>query len=76
MTTVECETVDAVLGRVFRGLSDGPDQLTVILHAPGPDDGSPWMTVTRDQYPAGQWPPKPGDRVTVTIPRVIAVSKD
>lgn len=70
LTPVECETIDAVITRV----THEPDGATVIRLDTG-DGNDPWFSTDPAVYPAGMWPPKPGDTITVTVPRVIAARR-
>lgn len=70
LTPVECETMDAVITRV---LVD-EDGATIIRLDTG-DGNDPWFSTDPSVYPPGEWPPAVGDRITVTVPRVIAVRR-
>lgn len=73
LTAVECETMGARVAEAYHRLTDPAGQMTVVLDTG--DHLAPWLTVTEDVYPVGMWPPKPGDIITVTVPRVIAARR-
>jgi hypothetical protein len=70
LTAVECETMDAVITRV----TSDSDGATIIQLDTG-DGNDPWFSTDPTVYPVGMWPPTPGDRITVTVPRVIAATR-
>lgn len=61
---------DTVRG-VIRSVEPAGGDYTAVLAADGGDE--PWLTVRRADYPAESWPPRAGDVVEVTIPRVVGV---
>ena len=34
-----------------------------------------WVTVERENWPGKHWPPAPGDRIEIVLPRVAAVER-
>ena len=66
---------EVIVARVSRITNETLSSADVAL-SPGTDYtvGDPWITVTREHYgPA--WPPRIGDVVTVTVPRVLKIER-
>ena len=68
LTPTECETVEARVARVVVE-EDG----ATVLHLDTGDGANPWFSTDPGVFPKGFWPPQAGDRITVTVPRVVAV---